>query len=406
MQQLLTTREERGKAIVERKGQIQKVTANSFKVKSQSGNGYYEVKATPEGMTCTCPDFVKRGGICKHIASIRYYLEVQRDTPEGTVTEKVHLTYAQAWSAYNAAQTEEIKVFDTLLKDLVKSIPEPEQTMGRPRMSLSENLFCAIQKVYSQLSSRRAQSLFQHAVEREQINHAPHFNTPSKLFNNPEITPILHELVTLSALPVAEMEMDFAIDSTGFRTTTFSEYCGMKHGQKKAHKWIKAHMATGVKTNIVTEIVITADNVHDTKPFRTLLNGTAKNFDIKEISADKAYSSRDNLAAVAEINANAYIPFLKTATGKSHGSPLWNKMYHYFKMNQEEFMEHYHKRSNVEATNAAIKRKFGETLKSKNQIAQVNELLAKIIAYNLTVVIHEMYENSISPDFLHVKGRI
>ena len=71
-------------------------------------------------------------------------------------------------------------------------------------------------------------------------------------------------------------------------------------------------------------------------------------------------------------------------------------------MNQEEFMEHYHKKSNIEATNAAIKRKFGETLKSKNQIAQVNELLAKIIAYNLTVVIHEMYENGIEPSFLKI----
>lgn len=65
-------------------------------------------------------------------------------------------------------------------------------------------------------------------------------------------------------------------------------------------------------------------------------------------------------------------------------------------------MEHYHKRSNVESTNAAIKRKFGKTLKSKNQIAQVNELLAKIIAYNLTVVIHEMYENGIEPNFIHL----
>ena len=63
-------------------------------------------------------------------------------------------------------------------------------------------------------------------------------------------------------------------------------------------------------------------------------------------------------------------------------------------------MEHYHKRGNIEATNAAIKRKFGETLKSKNPVAQVNELLAKIIAYNLTVVIHEMHENGINPEFL------
>lgn len=64
-------------------------------------------------------------------------------------------------------------------------------------------------------------------------------------------------------------------------------------------------------------------------------------------------------------------------------------------------MEHYHKRSNIESTNAAIKRKFGETLKLKNWTAQVNELLAKIIAYNLTVVIHEIYENGIDPTFLN-----
>ncbi len=43
-------------------------------------------------------------------------------------------------------------------------------------------------------------------------------------------------------------------------------------------------------------------------------------------------------------------------------------------------MEHFDKRSNIESTNAAIKRKFGETLKYKNRIAQEIELLAKIIA--------------------------
>ena len=69
-------------------------------------------------------------------------------------------------------------------------------------------------------------------------------------------------------------------------------------------------------------------------------------------------------------------------------------------------MEYYHKCSNVESTNVTIKRKFGVTLKPKNQIAQDNELMAKIIAYNLTVVIHEMYENGISPDFFHSKNQI
>ena len=332
---------------------------------------------------------------------------MQKDTPQGTVTEKVRLTYSQAWSAYNAAQTEEIKIFDALLKDLVKAIPEPEQKMGRPRLPMSETLFCAIQKVYSQLSSRRAHSLFQNAVERKQIDHAPYFNVTSAVFNNPEITPILHELVTLSALPVAELETDFAVDSTGFRTTTFQRIQWNEAWTEESNTdGSRLTWQRGVKTNIVTSIEITGENGADSPQFKPLVKTTAENFNIREISADKAYSSRDNYEAVNAIGGTAYIPFKNHATGKTRGSPIWKKMYHYFQLNKDEFMEHYHKRSNVESTNAAIKRKFGETLKSKNQIAQVNELLAKIIAYNLTVVIHEMYENGISPDFLHVKSGV
>ncbi len=272
------SREVRGKAIVDQGNQVKKVNDHSFKVRSQSGGGFYEVKTTKSGMTCDCPDFVYRGGKCKHIMATRYYLQVEKDTPTGTVTEKVHLTYTQAWNVYNEAQNAEIKLFDELLKDLVKAIPEPEQTMGRPRLSIHETLFCAIQKVYSQLSSRRAYGLFQNATERGQINHAPHFNSPSKILNNIEMTPILHELVTLSALPVAGIENDFSVDSTGFRTTTFNAYNGMKHGQKKEHQWVKAHLCAGVKTNIVAAVAITDSNGGDSPQFGPLVKKTAEGF--------------------------------------------------------------------------------------------------------------------------------
>ena len=74
-------------------------------------------------------------------------------------------------------------------------------------------------------------------------------------------------------------------------------------------------------------------------------------------------------------------------------------MYHYFMMNREEFMGHYHKRSNVETTFMMVKTEFGDKLKSKKWIAQKNELLCKLIAHNIVVVIHEMYELGIEPDF-------
>jgi transposase len=370
-------------------------------VKSQSGSGYYDVKETTCGMTCTCQDFKNRGGKCKHILATKYYLEVEKETPQGTYYEKVNLTYAQAWKAYTEAQKAEIKLFDELLKDLVQAIPEPEQTMGRPRHSIHDVLFCSIQKVYSQLSSRRAHSLFQNATEKGQIEKAPCFNTPSYLFNKPEITPILHKLVLLSALPVSGLETDFAIDSTGFRTTTFSAYESEKYGRSKEHRWLKAHMCVGVKTNIVAAVMITDGNAGDSPQFSPLIQQTSEGFAINEVSADLAYSSRNNLELVNEVGGKPYIPFKKNATGSARGSSMWKKMYHYFQLNRDEFLKHYHKRSNIESTNAAIKRKFGETLKSKNSVAQVNELLAKIIAYNLTVVIHEMYENGIEPMFLN-----
>jgi len=403
METAMDRREERARTILTERDAVRKIKDGVYTVKSQSGAGLYRVENDGE-WKCNCPDFITHGGQCKHVLAIRYYLEIQKDTPEGTVTEKVRLTHSQAWTAYNAAQKDEVRLFDVLLKDLVTAIPEPEQKMGRPRLPIHDQLFCAIQKVYSQLSSRRAHSLFRNATERGQIDHAPHFNAPSKLFNDPSITPILQSLIMQSALPLAELETDFAIDSTGFRTTSFNAYHGEKYGQRKRHTWIKAHLCTGVKTNIVTSVVITDGHGSDSPQFQPLIEKTAEGFTIREVSADMAYSSRDNLRVTDEIGGTAFIPFKCNATGKAQGSPAWKKMYHYFQLNREEFMEHYHKRSNVEATNAAIKRKFGETLKSKNSIAQVNELLAKVIAYNLTVVIHEMYENGIEPDFLHQKS--
>ena len=266
-------------------------------------------------------------------------------------------------------------------------------------MPIHESLFCSIQKVYSQLSSRRASGIFQNDVDKGNIEHAPHFNAPSNLLKNPNTTPILQKLVELTASPLRELETDFAVDSTGFRTSTSSMYNDAKHGLKKSHIWLKAHLIIGVKTNIIADVRITDENSHDALQFKPLVESVANNFEINEVSADKAYSSRENLDIVNKCGEVAYIPFKKNATDLARGSPLWHKMYHNFQLHREEFDEHYHKRSNIEATNAAIKRKFGETLKSKNKVAQVNELLAKVVAYNITVIIHEVFENGINPGF-------
>lgn len=392
-QELLQIRKQKGMIIANTQEVRQE--GDYWIVPSQSRKGTYKVILKLDGATCTCEDFQKRGIRCKHIFSVEFTItkQINKDGTT-TITQTKKITYPQNWKAYTTAQNEEVRLFTTLLKDLVQNIEEVPQYKGRPKVQLRESIFCAIEKVYSQKSSRRAYSLYKEAEQKEQIEKAPSYNVINITLNKEDITPILYRLLSISALPLKSIETTFAIDSSGFRTTQFNEYCKNKYGTQKAHKWVKCHIVCGTKTNIITSASIFNNNNADTTQLIPLISGTANNgFSIKEVVADKAYSSRKNLALIDEINAMAYIPFTSQATGKPRGNKhIWRKMFHYFQLNQEEFMEHYHQRSNIESTFMAIKTKFGDNVRSKNFTAQTNELLCKLIAYNITVLISAMYE--------------
>lgn len=68
-------------------------------------------------------------------------------------------------------------------------------------------------------------------------------------------------------------------------------------------------------------------------------------------------------------------------------------------LNREDFLKHYHRRSNVESTFSAMKRKFGGSVRSKLPAAQLNEVLLKCLAHNLSVLVHSIHELGIQPEF-------
>jgi transposase len=372
-------------------------------VPSQSGHGAYLVYNEGTETKCDCPDCELRGVKCKHQWAVEYFIKQEIDTQGNTTTTKsMRITYTQDWGAYNKAQTSEVNLFDRLFSDLVKIVPEPprHEGAGRPRLSLQETIYCAIEKVYSQLSSRRACSLYGKAKERGDIEKSPCYNVVNLLLNREDITPILHELLAVSALPLRSVETTFAPDSSGFSTNQFGQYAVEKYRSARRHKWIKAHVLVGTKTNVIASARITDENASDYPQFEPMVMEAHQNgFDIREIPADKGYSSRANYEIAESIGATAYIPFRSNATGRSKGSYIWRKMYHFFQFNKEEFLEHYHKRSNAESAFKMVKMKFGDKLKSKNPKAQENELLCKLIAHNIVVLIHEMYELGIDPNF-------
>lgn len=402
-------REERANIILSKEKAVCRINEGLYTVQSQTGVGRYRVELNGDKWVCNCPDFIKNGNIrsCKHVIALKRYLEIGYVKIKGEQPKITPVTYSQDWANYNQAQSQEMELFDQFLSQLISTIEEPKQEgRGRPQLKLRDQIFCCIMKVYSQLSSRRAQCLYHQALQRQQITHNPHYNAISKTLLKPEITSILHELVYLSALPLAGIETDFAIDSSGFRCSTFGHYCEDTHRTVHARNWLKTHICTGVKTNIVTDVVITKERVNDSPQFEKLLRKTAQGFKIGDVVADKAYSSRKNHDIVGELGGKVYIPFKERSTGQSRGSFLWTKAFHYFQFHRDEFDEHYHKRSNVESTFAAIKKKFGETVKSKNRVAQENELLCKIVAYNITVLIREMIEMGSIPELFQLAKEV
>jgi len=311
--------------------------------------------------------------------------------------------YTQEWKEYNEAQTKEKLLFYKLLNELLNVVPARAYTFGRPRKSLRDMLFCCMIKTYLNTSSRRTISDLQLAKKAGYIKDVPHFNTLLNYFEDTGLSILLPYLISISALPLKHVEESFAVDATGFSTRMFNDkWLNARTGKdEKKRGYRKCHAICGTKTNVITSIKLTEGKAHDSPQFTPLLTETTQNFNVKEVSADKAYLSRSNLELANKLKAMPYIPFKSNIKkAKTKGSPTWKKCFEIFSQNYFEFAKHYHKRSNIESCFAMIKRKFGDFVRCKNEQSQDNEILCKVLTHNITCLIHEIFELKIDINFL------
>lgn len=403
--------QERGLAIAEsntvRKNRL------GWQVPSQSGNGTYIVSMDGGEPFCTCQHFEATHKKCQHIYAVEFIVKKELN-PDGTITETraVKITYGQDWPVYNESQTHEQERFPELLSELCKGIVQPEQKgAGRRSHSLSDIIMGATCKVYSTMSGRRAMTDLRELQAKGFMAKAPSYNSIFDYLENPALTPLLKSLIEESASPLKAVEHDFAVDSSGFATTTYDRWFDHKWGKVRSEaKWIKAHLMCGVTTHVVTSIEVTPTETADAPMFGGLVQTTARTFRINEVSADKAYSSRKNLRAVNAVGGVAYIPFKNRTTGHGgHGDGfdgLWNYMWAYYNYNREQFLARYHKRSNSESTFSMIKAKFGGSVRSKSPVAQVNEVLCKVLCHNICVLIQSIVEMGIEPTFWNCRAEM
>jgi len=371
-------------------------------VPSQSGQPPYRVQLLREGATCTCDDWLIRKQDCKHIIAAQFVAKREMATEiaspeiESLPPKK---KYAQNWRVYNQAQITEKRRFQILLADLCRGVQQPPYLGGRPRSPIADVIFACVFKVYSAISSRRFGSDLLDAAEKGFLSKPMHPNRINALLEDPNLTPIFRKLVTTSSLPLAPIEREFAPDSTGFSVSRFVRWFDEKYGMNRSgHDWVKVHGMVGSKTHIVTAIEIEERSAGDCPFFKPLVEATAQNFKIDQVAADKAYLSKENLELVAALGGTAFIPFKPNNVPGEEGS-VWYKMFHYYQSRRDEFLNHYHRRSNAESVFSMVKAKFGDNVRSRSDAAMRNEAFCKFICHNICVIHQSQIELGIEPEF-------
>lgn len=214
---------------------------------------------------------------------------------------------------------------------------------------------------------------------------------------DPRVTVILGILLVFLIQPIAAFETVFASDATGFGTSRKSEYFTVvvnshakkdaknkKLLQKKKKKdFVKLHVTIGTVSQMVVCAVSTIGKRNDSTQLETMVKMVSSVFKIKEWLGDAGYLSRKACNLITKQHG---IPFFwpkSNSTTKSRGSYAWSDMITMFKNNLEVFKKHYHQRSKVESVFSSIKNYFGSTVFSRCIEGQLNELLFKVLAYNL-----------------------
>lgn len=70
---------------------VKRLDTHFYKVKSQSGNGEYDVLSTELGWICSCPDHIFRGEKCKHIWAVEFSIALRKQVESQTIIKPIDI---------------------------------------------------------------------------------------------------------------------------------------------------------------------------------------------------------------------------------------------------------------------------------------------------------------------------
>jgi len=184
-------------------------------------------------------------------------------------------------------------------------------------------------------------------------------------------------------------------DSTGESTSRYGRWFDVRRSRKsKKRRFVKlhGHVTTDSEMPFFLSARATKGYKGDSRQLPHLLRQKSREVEIGEMPLDSAYLSRKNAQLIANTGAHPYIALKEnTSSALSLGYPAWNNMVHEAWENEEEYEEHYHRRSVVEGVFSAFKERFGRSVLSKIRHNQNVEVLCRVVAWNVLAFAYHSY---------------
>ncbi|MBS3091499.1 transposase [Candidatus Pacearchaeota archaeon] len=291
----------------------------------------------------------------------------------------------------------EKKNFLIVLTDFFERTDEKKVSgNGRPPIYFKDMLKSLLIMAYHGMSYRRCRSDLELAKEMGILYAAPKRSTLCKYMNEKSIKEQLVDLIQQSAIYFISSESSMIVDSTWYPLKScHTGYLKKPNFKKNKSKEIppllktrKLHVALLKNSRIIAYATTSKGTKNDSPLFKEILTKVINNgFDIKVLLADAGYMSKSNYSFAQEKGVdNIFIDFRKNVTGKRAKSKAWKDAFYLWKKDNEYWHESYRYRVIIEGFFSLLKKKFMNWLRTRKAISRDNEMLLKVLAYNLTIL--------------------
>jgi hypothetical protein len=273
------------------------------------------------------------------------------------------------------------KKFSKIVNKLCENgkIPKYFHHVQKKTYDNQQHLFLLVAKEHTTYGYRKfVESLYDSKIPQYiSLKKIPHFTTLHKYASRLK-SKIINQLIFLTQHLFKERGTFFGVDSTGLELDHASaHYCKRIDRTKPVKGFVNLNAMSDLYNKIILVTKIRKYRRHDCIDFPFMYN-KVKNLDFDYLVADKGYDSEKNHKLVFESGKNSLISM------KYKQLPVSKTKGHYRKKAKRTFEEGlYSQRELTESIFSSLKRKFGSKLRARKFQTQKNELLFRILAYNI-----------------------